>query len=540
MTTILAEKLSAVAVQVFPECQAQPPVVRVEMPSDLRYGDYSTNIAMQLAPVVKDGPLRIAEKLKQALGPVPGVDSVDIVPPGFINIRVTPGWFLRQIKTILDNPKTFAHSEIGAGRRIVVEYISANPTGPMTLGNGRGGFAGDAMANVLAAAGFRVSREFYINDVGNQIDRLAESVIRRSFQQQGINVDYPEDLYQGEYVGELAKRLQLQRYSLKSAPELKQRIKGRVLAMMIAELQRVVEKKMRIRFDRWQKESELYEHKLDEKVLQLLREKDLVYEQDGAVWVKTTLYGDDKDRVLVKSDGEKTYFLSDIALRYQRFVQRAFDHELLFLGADHHGYVARLKAAVTALGFPGNLEVFIVQFARLIKDGQEVKISKRSGNFVTIEELIDEVGIDAARFFFLMHAANTHMDFDLNLAKEQTDKNPVYYVQYAHARICSILKKTKGLPARRSKGSVDPSAIVLIKELLRLPMLVEEVAMNHDIHKLPFFATGLAAAFHAYYGKVRVIDEGVVDERALELVQATKLGLSTALGLMGVSAPERM
>jgi arginyl-tRNA synthetase len=287
-------------------------------------------------------------------------------------------------------------------------------------------------------------------------------------------------------------------------------------------------------------ESELAEQKLDEKILQLLREKDLLYELDGATYFKTTTYGDDKDRVLVKSDGTKTYFVSDIALRYNRFVQRKFDHEILFLGADHHGYIGRLKAAVAALGFPGSVDVFIVQFARLMKDGVEVKISKRAGNFVTIEELIDDVGIDVSRFFFLMHTANTHMDFDLTLAKEHSDKNPVFYVQYAHARICSILKKVKGLPEKKAAAEVDPSEIVLMKEILRLPTLVEEISQSYDVHKLPFYAVSLATAFHGFYTKVRVIDEGQVDPKRLVLVAATKIALAKTLKLMGVSAPERM
>ncbi|MBI5405262.1 MAG: arginine--tRNA ligase [Candidatus Kerfeldbacteria bacterium] len=540
MTTILSQKISATTAELFEECREQPPIVRIEIPSDPKYGDYSTNVAMQLAPVVKDSPLRIATKLREALGEIPGIESVEVVPPGFMNFKVSTSWFFRQIAAITKDPKSFGTSDLGQGRRMLLEFISANPTGPMTLGNGRGGFAGDTLANIMSAAGFNVSREYYVNNIGNQVDRLAESVIRRSFQLQGINVEYPEDLYQGEYIADLAKQLQLQRYSLKSAPELKARIKGRVVNMMIKELERVVEKKMKITFDRWFKESELIERGLDEKVLAMLRERELLYEQDGAIWFKTTAYGDDKDRVLIKSDGEKTYFLSDIALRYDRFVERKFEHEILFLGADHHGYIGRLKAAVTGLGFPGAIDIFIVQFARLMKDGVEVKISKRAGNFVTIEELIDEVGADAARFFFLLHAANTHMDFDLNLAKDRSDKNPVYYVQYAHARICSILKKAHGLPEKKSSVEVDPSEVALMKEILRLPTLVEEISRSYDVHKLPFYAVGLATAFHSFYTRVRVIDDGHVDPKRLDLIEATKIALAKALGLMGVTAPSKM
>lgn len=540
MTTILSEKLSAAAVELFDECRLSPPAVKIEPPSDATHGDYATNVAMQLAPAVKDSPTRIATKLVAAIGHVPGVESVEVVPPGFINFRVAPAWFFRAVRSILDDPKGFGRSTVGQNRRIVLEFISANPTGPMTLGNGRGGFSGDALANVMGTAGYAVHREYYVNDIGNQIDRLAESVIRRSFQVQGINLDYPAELYQGEYISDLAKKLQLHRYSLKSAPELKERIKGRVVGLMLKDLERVVEKKMQITFDRWFKESELHQAKLGEKVLGLLRDKGLLYEQDGAVLIKTTTYGDDKDRVLIKSDGSFTYFLSDIALRYNRFVERKFEREVLFLGADHHGYIGRIKAAMSALGFPGAVDFYIVQFVRLMKDGVEVKISKRAGNFVTIEELIDEVGTDVARFFFLMHAANTHMDFDLTLAKQKSDQNPVYYVQYAHARICSMVKKAKGLPATRPNPQTDPSEIQLMKELLRLPTLIEEVAMTYDVHKLPFYAINVATVFHSFYTKVRVIDEGKVDPRRLALAEAAKIVLAKTLGLMGITAPEKM
>ncbi|MFH0829123.1 MAG: arginine--tRNA ligase [Candidatus Kerfeldbacteria bacterium] len=540
MTQILRQKLSLVASVLFEEYRQQPPAVRVEVPADAKNGDYATNFAMQLAPVVRDSALRIATKLKESLGTIPGIDRVEVVQPGFINFFVAPSWLQRQVATIIREGKTYGTLQIGDGQRVLLEFISANPTGPMTLANGRGGFAGDTIANVMEHAGYRVFREFYVNDVGVQVGKLAESVIRRSFQVQGINVDYPEDLYQGEYVTDVARKLHLERYKLANAAELKKRIQGRVITMMINGLQRVADKKLGIQYDHWFRESELHDQKLDEKALELLRERGLLYEQDGATWFRTTQFGDDKDRVLIKSDGEKTYFLSDVALRWNRFHDRRFDREILFLGADHHGYQRRLQAAVDALGYKGRLDIVIVQFVRLIKDGVEVKVSKRAGNFVTIEELVDEVGIDATRFFFLMHAANTHMDFDLTLAKERSEKNPVYYVQYAHARICSIVKKTKGLPRTKGAAITEPSALALIKQLLRLPELVSDIATTYDVHKLPFYATDLATSFHDFYGKVRVIDNGTVDEQRLALVTATQQTLATTLKLMGISAPTTM
>lgn len=510
------------------------------MPSDTKFGDYSTNLAMQLAPIVKDGPMRIAEKLKAALGTLPSIAAVEVVPPGFINFRVDSAWWQAQPASMLQEGKAYGSVKLGQGQRILIEFVSANPTGPIHVGNGRAAFFGDTLANVMQHAGFKPFREFYVNDAGNQINILADSVVRRAFQLQGVKVDYPDELYQGEYVKDIAKRLHLKQYKVRSPQELRERIKGRVVDLMVAELQRVMEKKAGVTYNRWYRETELYEQQLPVKALALLRQKGLLYEQDQATWLKTTQFGDDKDRVVVKSDGTYTYIVPDIALRWDRFVKRKFDREIILLGADHHGYVARLKTAMAALGFPSKLDVILMQLVRLMRGGAEVKMSKRAGTYVTLEELIDEVGLDAARFFFLMHAANTHMDFDLDLAKEKSDQNPVYYVQYAHARICSILKKARGAPLGKEQALVDPSAATLIRELLRLPELIEEVAVSYDVHKLPFYAMRLAETFHVFYGQVRVIDQGTINPRALVLVQATKLVLAKTLKLMGVSAPEKM
>ncbi|MBI4090282.1 MAG: arginine--tRNA ligase [Candidatus Kerfeldbacteria bacterium] len=540
MTQQLQKRLMAAAVELFEECRTSPPTVRVEMPSDPKFGDYSTNLAMQLAPIVKDGPMRIAEKLKATMGTMPGIATVDVVPPGFINFRVDAAWWPAQPTAILKAAKDFGAVNIGQGQRVIVEFVSANPTGPIHVGNGRAAFIGDTLANVMEQAGYKPFREFYVNNAGNQIDILADSVVRRAFQLQGVKVDYPDELYQGEYVKDIAKRLHLKQYKVRPPQELRERIKGRVVDLMVAELQRVMEKKAGVKYARWFRETELYEKQKVVKALDVLRKKGLLYEQDGATWFKTTQFGDDKDRVVVKSDKSYTYIVPDIALRWDRFAQRRFDREVILLGADHHSYVSRLKAASAAIGHPGKIEVILIQLVRLISHGQEVKMSKRAGTYVTLEELIDEVGLDVARFFFLMHAANTHMDFDLDLAKEKTDKNPVFYVQYAHARICSILKKAKAAPLGSQQPLADPSAVTLVKELLRLPELIEEVAVSYDVHKLPFYAMRLAETFHVFYSRVRVIDQGAVNPAALELVQATKLVLAKTLKLMGVTAPEKM
>jgi len=299
-------------------------------------------------------------------------------------------------------------------------------------------------------------------------------------------------------------------------------------------------KKLNINFDRWVRESGLYEQKLDEKALAILRSHDVVYKKDQALWFRTTAFGDDKDRVLIKGDGEKTYFLSDIALRWWRFEIRQISREVIYLGADHHGYIGRLQAAMAALGFAKQLDVEIVQFVRLMENGQEVKMSKRAGNFVTLEELVDAVGLDVARFFFMLHSPRTHMDFDFGLAKEKSEKNPVFYVQYAHARICSLLKKTKKVPPHRGKIEKQPSETALIKSMLKFPDLITEVSRNHETQKLAFYSLELATAFHDFYDRCRVIDQEKIWPHRLQLLQAAQKVLALTLKVMGISAPERM
>ncbi len=524
--------------------KAYPKAGEVEIPieptSEPKFGDYTSTVALKIAKQLNEQPRDVAQHLIAQLGNLaPTLEKAEMAGPGFINFTLKASWLMKQVKEILADKK-FGRSTIGGEKKVLVEFISANPTGPMTLGNGRGAFAGDTLSNILAMNGWKVWREYYLNDVGNQVNILAESVLRRYWQQQGVATDYPENLYQGDYVGELAKKLKLHMYKVGNVAALREKIKGRVLNLMIAELQRVVTKKLGVKFNTWFRESTLQAKKLDQKVLQLLRNHDLVYEKDKAIWFRTTAFGDDKDRVLIKADGEKTYFLSDIALRYNRFVERGVSREIIFLGADHHGYVPRLTAAMAALGFAHKLEAQIVQLVRLMKDGQEVKMSKRAGTYVALEELVDEVGLDVARFFFLMHSANTHMDFDLTLAKEKSDKNPVYYVQYAHARIASILAKTKKLPVVASPEHPHTSELNLVKSLLYFPRLVEEIGRTYEVHKLSFYAVDLATKFHEFYTNCRVIDQEQVWKHRLDLVITTKRILAQTLGFMGVSAPEKM
>lgn len=544
------------AALLWPELHTSPVPIEMTEPANPHRGDYATNAPLRLASVLKDNPLRIAEKL--AAGWLPAaLGTVEVAPPGFLNIRLSDQALRRLPDAILHTGADFGSSESGKGQRVHVEFISANPTGPLHLGNGRGAFIGDTLANVLAATGHRVVREYYVNDQGQQVATLAESVIRKYFILRGVVLHYPEHCYQGTYIDELAKGLKLD--GAKADMErLRKKIQATVLNTMLRNIQRLVEKRLQIRFDRWFRESELYKSKLDQQALKRLRKQGLIYEKEGATWLATMKFGDDKDRVVIKSDGEKTYFLSDVAYVNDKFNRRKFDRAIVLLGADHHGYVGRLKAATAALGHRDCYDVIIMQLVRLLKGGQEVRMSKRAGTFVALDELIDEVGPDVARFFFLMHGAGTHMDFDLDLAKERSEKNPVFYVQYAHARIASLVKKVdlllspkgighrargtgKGKPGIRVvKGEFGEAEKKLTRVLMRFPDAVEDIARSYAVQQLPVYAQRLAQAFHEYYDTARIIDNEVVNLMRFKVVQAAQQVLRNCLRLMGVSAPEKM
>jgi len=541
----LQTRLKATTLKQWPDLKNRLPVIQISRPGERRHGDYASNLAMQLAPLLNQAPMDIAQQLASTTAlKLASVKEVLAAPPGFINFYLDADWLRRQPKRILAEGERFGRSELGRGRRLQLEFISANPTGPLHLGNGRGGFTGDALGNVLSLAGYRTHREYYVNDQGKQVDTLAESVTRRYFQLQGIPVDYPEYCYQGEYITDLAKNLKLDRLSLGQIDRAKRQIKGRAFRTMLSGIKQTISQTLRIRFDRWFFESELYHNKSNERALARLRERDMVYEQDGAVWLKTSQFGDEKDRVLVKANGEFTYFLSDVAYTWEKFAIRKFDRAIILLGADHHGYVGRMQAVVKALGWDGRLEIRLMQLVRLMSNGVEVRMSKRSGTFVTLDELVEEVGLDVARWFFLMVSPNTHMDFDLDLAKEHSEKNPVFYVQYAHARIASIIKNTRPLIRRKKIASKplldDDSAFQLIKNLLRFPELVEASAESLTVHELTSYALDVARDFHDFYTRVRVIDRDVVNRPALELAEATQLVIRRTLGLLGIKAPDKM
>ncbi|MFA6197756.1 MAG: arginine--tRNA ligase [Patescibacteria group bacterium] len=519
----------------------------VDFTKDDRYGDLASSLPLQLARQLARPPLEIAEEIIRGFSKSfqQKFNAIEIALPGFINFTISKVWLGQRVKEINSAPTTFGRGKTARPEKIQVEFISANPTGPIHLGNGRGGFTGDVLANVLSSQGHAVRREYYINDVGNQVDILAESVIRRYFQMQGLQIDYPERCYQGEYVKDAAAKIDLGSAKLGDINRLKTKVKQKILKLMVADIQRVTEQKFKIKFHVWFNESQLYQKKTVKKLLDQLKEKDLVYRQEGALWLRTTQYGDDKDRVLIKSNRDYTYFMSDIAYHWNKFVERKFDRVIDFWGADHQGHVKRMYAVKEALAISGQLDFVIVQMVRLISGGQEVKMSKRSGTFVTLEELVDDVGLDVARFFFLMRASDTHMDFDLDLAKEKSEKNPVYYVQYAHARICSIMKKDEIRRALRKPNndalSYDHKAEMdLIRELIKLPDLLSDIAVTYEVQRLPFYAIKLAELFHNFYTQCRVIEDGRVNYSRLALIKATRIVLQQSLKLMGVTAPIAM
>jgi len=508
------------------------------------FGDYGTNVALNVAHAQKRKPRDIAAAFSQKLT-APYIAKVDVAGPGFLNITLDDAWLVAQATGFAKSVSPLSKSTANKGKHVHLEFISANPTGPLTLANARGGFLGDVLGNVLQRTGYKVYREYYVNDRGNQVSVLAESVLRRYFQQQGITIDYPATCYQGVYIDELARKLKLPNYKMTDVAklnEIRDKIKDKVVAIMLKELQRVVTKVMGITFDNWLSEKALVASGSLEKVIALLKQKGMMYEKEGATWLATTKFGDDKDRVLIKADGEMTYFLPDIAYHWLKFTKYKGDIAINILGADHHGYLGRMRAAIAAAGIdPKRFQPIIIQFVRLIRDGQEVKMSKRRGTYVEAEEVVQEVGLDAARFFFLMYDVNSHMDFNLDAAKERSEKNPVYYVQYAHARICSILAKVKTLPTAKDRlGALHPSSRKLILELLRWPEVLEDVSNDYGAQRIPQYALDLARTFHDFYTQVRVIDNDHVQHQPLTLIRATKNVLEDVLQTLGISAPDKM
>lgn len=510
------------------------PEIQVERPKDEQFGEYTTNVALVLSKLVKKSPMEIAELLKTKIlnqvqdGETP-FQKIEVVQPGHINFYLSQKEISSAVEKILTEQKEYGTSIFGKGVKVNNEFISANPTGPLHLGNARGGFYADSLSNVLRKAGYDVTNEYYVNDAGEQVMKLGHSVLRTS-----------KAAYSGEYIEEIIAKLKLENSSL-PIREAGEKAAAHILKNMI---QPTIQEMMQIHFDVWMSEKEIIEDGSVEKAIALLKEKELTFESEGALWLRTTAFGDDKDRVLVKNDGIKTYFASDCGYILNK-MERGFSVFIETWGADHHGYISRFKAAAEALGFKGEIRFLIVQLVKVVKDGVEVRMSKRAGNVVTIDELIEKVGHDVARFFFLMYAPETHMNFDLGLAEERSQKNPVYYVQYAHARLCSILRKAEeeGISDEGDLSLlVHPKERELIRELQFFPELIETVATDFSVHKLPQYAMKIADKFHSFYDACRVIDaeNKEMTKARLQLVQATKIVLAETLSLMGISAPEKM
>jgi len=543
------------------------PEPRLERPRDPSHGDWATNVAMQSAKAAKMNPRQIAEIVAARIAGHEDIAAVEVAGPGFINLRLSAHALQRVLVEARAKGPGFGRLEIGAGEKWQVEFVSANPVGPMHVGHGRWAALGDAMARVLEHAGYQVEREFYVNDAGVQMDIFAASVSARYMELCGRDVDFPEDGYRGAYIVEIAREILAEEgevWADADPAEREAHFKEKAYAQVLEHLKRVLHG-MGVDFDVWFSERSLHEQGPDggpsaiERSIERLREAGYVYEHEGAVWFRTTDFGDDKDRVLKKADSAYTYFAADIAYHADKF-ERGFDRVIDLWGADHHGYIKRMEAAAAALGHEGQLTVVIGQMVNLFRGGEVVRMSKRTGEMVTFEELLADVGADAARYFFLRRSTDQPLDFDIQLAKEQSNENPVYYVQYAHARICAILRKAAGEATDDTGIDIDATArevvrddaplgllaadpeLSLMRKLAELEEVVEVCASQLAPFKLTRYAEDLAASFHQFYTQCRVVDPGAPDLTAARLyaVDATRIALETVLGLIGVSAPERM
>ncbi|HBT89917.1 arginine--tRNA ligase [Desulfobacter sp.] len=536
----------------------QVPEFEVETPKHEGQGDFSTNFAMVSAKLQKMAPAKIAKSLVEAISDTPHtplgsvVEKIEVAGPGFINFFLSPGAWHPVVDQVLKQDATFGASAIGSGKRVQVEFVSANPTGPLHVGHGRGAAVGDAMGNILSFAGFDVQKEYYINDSGRQIRTLGTSVWLRLQQIQGKTVDFPQDCYQGDYIRDIAKEVRdawgkdLADTDEKQGVEICARFAaGKILAGIRSDLD-----DFGVRFDNWFSEQSLYDSGRVQTAIENFKEKDLIYEKDGALWFRTEKFGDEKDRVVVRNNGLTTYFASDIAYHDEKY-ERGFDRVIDVWGADHHGYIKRIDAAVVATGRKSEqFDVILVQLVNLLRDGNPVQMSTRAGEFVTLKDIVDEVGKDAARFMFLSRSYDSGLDFDLELAKKKSADNPVYYVQYVHARITGILNKAK------DEGLIDQidfnagsnlekllaeEELKLIKHMAAFREQVEKSAETLHPHVVFTYLMSLASAFHAYYNRHKVImEDRSLSLARLSLVLAVKKVIRNGLTLLGVSAPERM
>jgi len=527
------------------------PEIQIERPGKLENGDFATSLPLRLARATRINPLQLAESLVQLIPACDEIEKVVAAHPGFINFYLKDSWVQKQLEEVLRAGNDYGTGDLGQGQKMMVEYVSVNPTGPVHVGHARGAVLGSALANILSAAGYRVTQEYYVNDAGTQMQAFYGSVYARYLQSLGQEAAMPANGYAGEYIADLAEEI---------AESEGTRFIGMDEAQALREMGDIAREKMidlirddltqiGVGFDNWFSERTLFDQGDYDRALQVLKDKEFLSERENAVWFNSTQLGDDKDNVVIRSSGEPTYFASDIAYHYNKFVVREFQSVVDIWGADHQGHVPRMKSAVAALGIePERLTVLISQMVTLKRGDEVVRASKRTGDFVTLRELTDEVGADACRYFFLARTPSTQMEFDLELAKQESSENPVYYVQYGHARIASILNSAREQNIDWSAGDVSllthPSELSLIRTMLRLPELVEQMARALEPHQLPHYTMELATAFHWFYENCRVISSHEEDAQMnlarLKLVESAQIVFRRSLELMGMSAPERM
>lgn len=532
---------------------AEPvPAFNTEIPADSKNGDVSTNAAMVCARPFRNNPRKIAEAIVSKIDLNGSYFArCEVAGPGFINFFYSTEWYATVVATVLEQKEKYGETDLGAGKSVLVEFVSANPTGPMHIGNARGGAIGDCLASVLEKAGYEVAREFYINDAGNQIEKFKTSLEVRYLQIYKPETELPEDAYKGQDIIDHANafnEIYGDKYVNADSEERRQALCDFALPKNIQKLHDDLGK-YRIQYDKWFNESTLHKDGSVQRVIEQLKASGHTYEKDGALWFKTTEFGDEKDRVLVRENGVPTYLVPDIAYHYNKLAVRKFDKAVDIFGADHHGYIARIKASMTALGVDADrLDIVIMQMVNLVRNGEKYKLSKRSGKAITLSTLLDEIPIDAARFFFNLREPNSHFDFDLDLAVSQTSQNPVYYVQYAHARICSVLKKmneegieVKSLDKAALSVLTAPEEQEMIKHLATLPNVINEAAKAYDPAKVTKYVIDLATMYHKFYNNCRIMgeDESVMQAR-LSLSLAVKQVIKNILDMLKITCPESM
>ena len=527
------------------------PLIEVERPNNPDHGDFATNLPLRLARAARSNPLQLAEAIAARVETGPEIASVASAPPGFINFRLSDRWLQEQVEVVRSAGDAFGAAQIGQGRKVMVEFVSVNPTGPVHVGHTRGAVLGSALANALAAAGYDVTREYYVNDAGSQMEAFYRSVWVRYQQALGREAELPDNGYQGDYIADIAADIiqsegdrYLELNDAAAIRDIGDVAREQMISVISEDLSAIG-----VDFDNWFSERQLFQDKDYDRAMERLREGGHLAERSGALWFNSIALGDDRDNVVVRSSGEPTYFASDIAYHFNKFDRRGFERVIDIWGADHQGHVPRMKAAVTALGMePENLTVLISQMVTLKRGDETVRASKRTGDFITLRELVDEVGVDACRYFFLARSPSTQMEFDMELATRESSENPVYYVQYAHARNASILKLAAERNIDYSNGDVtlldSAYELSLIRTMLRLPELIVQVAENLEPHHLPHYAMELATAFHHFYENCRVVSADAADNditlARLKLVSAAQVAFRRTLTLMGMSAPDRM